>query len=68
MFVLWVFDRIDNRRDPLHEGVKELLFCSQGGQVIRIASADVPQLSRATQGVRLMRLADGDTLATVATV
>lgn len=23
----WVLDRIDNRRDPLHEGVKELLFC-----------------------------------------
>ena len=22
-----VLDRIDNRRDPLHEGVKELLFC-----------------------------------------
>ena len=26
-FVPWVLDRIDNRRDPLHEGVKELLFC-----------------------------------------
>lgn len=25
--VPWVLDRIDNRRDPLHEGVKELLFC-----------------------------------------
>ena len=22
-----MLDRIDNRRDPLHEGVKELLFC-----------------------------------------
>ena len=47
---------------------KELLFCSEGGQVIKIETAAVPQLSRATQGVRLMRLADGDTLATVATV
>ena len=26
-FVPWVLDKIDNRRDPLHEGVKELLFC-----------------------------------------
>lgn len=25
--VPWVLNRIDNRRDPLHEGVKELLFC-----------------------------------------
>ncbi|MSU76319.1 DNA gyrase subunit A [Patescibacteria group bacterium] len=47
---------------------KELLFCSRGGQVIRIGIDDVPKLSRATQGVRLMRLADGDVLATVATV
>lgn len=26
-FVPWVLGKIDNRRDPLHEGVKELLFC-----------------------------------------
>lgn len=25
--VPWALNRIDNRRDPLHEGVKELLFC-----------------------------------------
>lgn len=25
--VPWALDRIDNRHDPLHEGVKELLFC-----------------------------------------
>jgi DNA gyrase subunit A len=47
---------------------KELLFCSEGGQVIKIETKDVPQLSRATQGVRLMKMGEGDTLATVATV
>lgn len=47
---------------------KELLFCSEGGQVIKIETKDVPQLSRATQGVRLMKLGDGDVLVTVATV
>lgn len=44
---------------------EELLFSSQQGQVIRIPVGSVPQLSRATQGVRLMRFQSGDTLATV---
>ena len=26
-FIPWLLGKIDNRRDPLHEGVKELLFC-----------------------------------------
>ena len=43
----------------------ELIFSSSNGQVIRISVSDVPQLSRATQGVRLMRLDEGDSLATV---
>jgi DNA gyrase subunit A len=47
---------------------KELLFSSTAGQVIRIPAKDVPRLSRATQGVRLMRLGQTDHLATVATV
>ncbi len=50
---------------PEHKG---LLFSSQSGQVIRIDVSDVPQLSRATQGLRLMRLGEGDTLVAVATV
>ncbi len=44
---------------------KELLFSTEGGQVIRIETANVPSLSRATQGVRLMRVDTGDKLATV---
>lgn len=46
----------------------DLLFSSSHGQVIRIAAGVVPKLSRATQGVRLMRLNDGDKLATVTIV
>ncbi len=26
-FVQWILSRIDRQRDPLHEGVRELLFC-----------------------------------------
>ena len=26
-FVPWLLGKLDNRHDPLHEGVKELLFC-----------------------------------------
>jgi len=26
-FVPWLLGKIDSRNDPLHEGVKELLFC-----------------------------------------
>ena len=44
---------------------EELVFSSGGGQVIRIPASTVPQLSRATQGVRLMRLSGDDTVATV---
>ncbi len=44
----------------------ELLFSSSAGQVIRIPLESVPQLSRATQGVRLMRLDKGDQVATIA--
>jgi DNA gyrase subunit A len=47
------------------EETSELLFGSSTGQVIKIEADGVPSLSRATQGVRLMRMADGDTLATV---
>lgn len=49
----------------LSQEAEELLFSSMKGQVIRIPASSVPGLSRATQGVRLMRLASGDTLATV---
>jgi DNA gyrase subunit A len=43
----------------------ELIAVSKKGQVIRMAIKEVPSLGRATQGVRIMRLAPGDTLASV---
>ncbi|MDP4000159.1 MAG: DNA gyrase subunit A [bacterium] len=46
---------------------KHVLISSASGQVIRIPVDDVPRLSRATQGVRIMRLGDKDCVTTVAT-
>ena len=41
----------------------ELIAISRKGQVIRTRLPDIPTLGRATQGVRIMKLAEGDTLA-----
>lgn len=42
------------------------LMISEAGQTIRIAIDDIPTLGRVTQGVRLMRLSEGDKLKSVA--
>ena len=42
---------------------EELIVISKGGQVIRTPIASVPKISRATQGVRIMRLVEGDKVA-----
>jgi DNA gyrase subunit A len=52
----------------LNEDTKEILIISSKGQSIRIGIKDVPNLGRTTQGVRIMRLGDGDTVATVGLV
>lgn len=44
----------------------ELIAMSQKGQVIRVPIDQVPSLSRATQGVRIMRLDDKDKIASAA--
>ncbi len=44
-------------------GESELIAISQKGQVIRTSLADVPTVSRSTQGVRVMRLGEGDRAA-----
>ncbi len=49
----------------LPSDVKEILAISAGGQTIRLALADIPTLGRATKGVRIMRLNDGDSVASV---
>lgn len=45
----------------------EYVAVSEKGQVIRSSLAEVPLLGRATQGVRIMKLRDGDKLASVTT-
>ena len=43
----------------------EIIMMSTGGQAIRVAVKDIPTLGRATQGVRVMRLNEGDTVASI---
>lgn len=44
----------------------ELVVVSKKGQVIRTTVAEVPSLSRATQGVRIMKMREGDSIASMA--
>lgn len=44
-------------------GADEMVVISQKGQVIRTGLAEIPSLSRSTQGVRVMKLRDGDAIA-----
>jgi DNA gyrase subunit A len=46
----------------------ELMMISQSGQVIRLRLAQVSLLGRATQGVRLIQLEEGDRVVDVATI
>jgi len=43
----------------------EIITISKHGQVIRTTLAEIPSLGRQTQGVRIMKLRDGDTLASL---
>ena len=47
---------------------KEVIMMSTKGQAIRVAIKEIPTLSRAAQGVRIMRLNDGDTVASIGIV
>ncbi len=51
--------------DPL---AKEVIMMSTKGQAIRIAMKEIPTLGRATQGVRIMKMSDGDTVASIGIV
>lgn len=44
---------------------QDVLIISKQGQVIRLNADKIPVISRATQGVRIMRLAEKDTVASV---
>ncbi|MDR0591344.1 MAG: DNA gyrase subunit A [Candidatus Nomurabacteria bacterium] len=43
----------------------EIIIISTGGQAIRVALKDIPTLGRTTQGVRIMRLGDDDSVASL---
>lgn len=47
------------------EADEEIVAMSKKSQVIRVDIKEIPALSRATQGVRIMKLRDGDELASL---
>ncbi|MCX6727518.1 MAG: DNA gyrase subunit A [Candidatus Saccharibacteria bacterium] len=47
---------------------QEVIIISQQGQTIRLGIKDIPELGRATQGVRIMRLKEDDTVVSLALV
>ncbi len=47
---------------------QEVIIISQQGQTIRLGLDNIPALGRATQGVRIMRLNDGDEVTSLALV
>jgi DNA gyrase subunit A len=47
---------------------QEVIIISQHGQTIRLGLDNIPALGRATQGVRIMRLNDGDQVVSLALV
>ncbi|MGB4761750.1 MAG: DNA gyrase subunit A [Candidatus Saccharimonas sp.] len=49
----------------LEADASEALLISQNGQTIRVALKDIPTLGRTTQGVRVMRLGDGDAVSSI---
>jgi DNA gyrase subunit A len=47
----------------LEPDTKEVLLISNEGQTIRVGLKDIPTLGRTTQGVRIMRMREGDKVA-----
>jgi len=47
---------------------EEMIAISRKGQVIRTEIGAIPSLSRSTQGVRIMRLPEGDAVASITTL
>lgn len=50
------------------DDTQEVIIISKNGQTIRLGLKDTPSIGRATQGVRIMRLADGDRVVSLALV
>lgn len=49
----------------IDEDASEVLLISNNGQAIRVALKDIPTLGRTTQGVRIMRLGEGDAVSSL---
>ena len=47
---------------------KEVIMASTKGQAIRVAVKEIPTLGRATQGVRIMKMSEGDSVASIGIV
>lgn len=47
---------------------EEIVVISKKGQVIRCKAGEIPSLSRATQGVRIMKLYEGDSIASMVAI
>ncbi len=47
---------------------QEIIIISKLGQTIRLGMQDIPEIGRATQGVRIMRLKDGDSVVSMGLV
>ena len=52
----------------LDPAAKEVIMMSTKGQAIRVAVKEIPTLGRATQGVRIMKMSPGDTVASIGIV
>jgi DNA gyrase subunit A len=51
-----------------NDATEEVIIISKQGQTIRLGLKDISEISRATQGVRVMRLNDEDTVASIGLV
>ncbi len=49
----------------MNDDAEEIVAISKKGQVIRTAIEDIPTLGRQTQGVRIMKMREGDAIASV---
>lgn len=52
----------------LDPAAKEVIMMSENGQAIRVSVKEIPTLGRATQGVRIMKLGEGDKVASIGIV
>ena len=52
----------------IDEDSKEVMIISKAGVVIRLKIKGISKISRATQGVRIMKLANNDSVASVALI